>query len=81
MAIFVDIEPGLLELFENVIGVRFFLRHSVYSDSVREHAWYVVHKQCFLISNCILYQIVREHEVNLAIFFLNFSKLINCGSN
>jgi len=26
---FVDIEPGLLELFENVIGVRFFLRHSV----------------------------------------------------
>jgi len=25
----VDIEPGLLELFENVTGVRFFLRHSV----------------------------------------------------
>jgi len=27
---FVDIEPGLLELFENVTGVRFFFRHSVY---------------------------------------------------
>ena len=26
---FFDIEPGLLELFENVTGVRFFLRHSV----------------------------------------------------
>jgi len=26
---FVDIEPGLLELFENVSGVRFVLRHSV----------------------------------------------------
>jgi len=26
---FVDIELGLLELFENVTGVRFFLRHSV----------------------------------------------------
>ena len=26
---FVDIEVGLLELFENVTGVRFFLRHSV----------------------------------------------------
>ena len=26
---FVDIEPGLLELFGNVTGVRFFLRHSV----------------------------------------------------
>ena len=27
---FVDIDIGLLELFENVAGVRFFLRHSVY---------------------------------------------------
>ena len=26
---FIDIEPGLLELFENVTGVWFFLRHSV----------------------------------------------------
>ena len=49
---FVDIEIGLLELFENVTGVRFF-RHSVYSQGNET-----------LISCCLLTYFFAQQEYN-----------------